>query len=200
MGFPKKWHPKKGDRVRLITDRAQTGTLNIKRAQGHLSPEGTQWYVEMDKGSPRAQWLWESDMEPEFALVYECPCGVEHLTPMNYYVTVRDGDNANRVGFLAGPFPDHATALSYVDAASKAAIDNNAWNHFHSYGTAGLPLTHRVPGLFNGKLGLDAEGRPIQPEAQAPARSLRKGAKAAQRGALAEQYGGERRVPLIRND
>lgn len=194
MAFTKKWHPKQGDRVRLITDHSQTGTLGVKQAQGHFSPEGTKWYVDMDRGSPnKAQWLWESDVEPEVRVVYECPCGVEHLTPMSYYVTVRDGDNAHRVGYLAGPFPDHATALSYVEPASKAAIDNSAWNHFHSYGTAGLPLTHRVPGIFNAKLGLDANGHPGHPETQPRARSGQKSGKAV-------QGGGPRRVPLIRND
>lgn len=183
----KKWSPKLGDRVRMVTDHTQTGVLTFKQAQGHFSPEGTKWYVDMDRGSPKAQWVYESDIEPEVTLVYECPCGIEHLTPMNYYVTVRDSDNGNRVGLLAGPFPDHATALEWVEPASRAAIENNAWNHFHSYGTAGLPLVHRTPGLFNAKLGLDANGMPAQAETQPPGRSLQEGTKAVRETASQRQ-------------
>lgn len=178
MGFAKKWRPRERDRIRMITDHKQVGTLITNSGP----KEDRLWYVEFDAGSPRSRWVHESDIEPEKRLVVECSCGVEHLTPMNYYVTVRDGDNANRMGLLAGPFKTHDEALAMVEPASKAAIDNNAWNHFHSYGTSGLPLTHATPGLFNAKLGLGVPDHRNQPETQPPARSLQKPPKARKGG------------------
>jgi hypothetical protein len=54
--------------------------------------------------------------------------------PGPYYVTVvRDGRG---VGFLAGPFDQHADALAMVEPARAAAYTVDPWTAFDAFGTA----------------------------------------------------------------
>ena len=73
--------------------------------------------------------------------------------PGNYYVTIRRGDH--QFLCLAGPFrDDHAKALSFVNKASKLAIDYDPETIWDGFGTARFPYEHDKPGFFNEALGL----------------------------------------------
>jgi hypothetical protein len=82
----------------------------------------------------------------------ECGCGGEHREGALYYVTCVDG---GRVGYVAGPFADHPSALAMVEPARKMALKVNQWSHFYAFGTCALPPEHpRKVGALNAQLGI----------------------------------------------
>lgn len=64
-----------------------------------------------------------------------CPCGAVHAVSEMFYVTVAD---AGKVGYLVGPFPDHAAALDKVDATRKVAERLDWRATFYAFGTTGV--------------------------------------------------------------
>jgi len=78
-----------------------------------------------------------------------------------YYVTVRDAD---RVGFLAGPYDTHDEALSRVDDAARRAREADAWADFYAFGTSRVkaPLALKRGGVTFGKM--DEEDAPAKPK------------------------------------
>lgn len=59
-----------------------------------------------------------------------------------YYVTIRD---ANRVGYLLGPYESHVDALNAVDHGRSLAERANAFACFHAFGTASIPRDAKQP-------------------------------------------------------
>lgn len=70
----------------------------------------------------------------------------------NYYVTVADG---GRVSPIVGPFKDnHQAALDLVDQARQVAQEVDPRAAFYAFGTARYPAEYDIPGMLNGKLGV----------------------------------------------
>ena len=67
--------------------------------------------------------------------------------PGDFYVTVV---NDKKVGYLSGPYPGHARALSDVTRVTKIArhLDNSPDSHFYSFGTARIDGGTHEPGLL----------------------------------------------------
>lgn len=57
--------------------------------------------------------------------------------PGNYYVAVRDG---RRLGWLLGPYCDHAAAIENVERGGRLARDADPFAAFYRVGTARVDL------------------------------------------------------------
>jgi hypothetical protein len=76
--------------------------------------------------------------------------------PGYYYASIRDPENPERFGLLAGPFKNHQEAIDIVRWAKDKAHEVNAWSDFMGFGTARLPEDFKDPpkGKLNDLLGI----------------------------------------------
>jgi hypothetical protein len=65
-----------------------------------------------------------------------------------HYVTMRRGGRPPRVAWLAGPYPDHESALRAVDSARRLACHLDPWAWFDAFGTTSLDPPVRT-GILN---------------------------------------------------
>lgn len=71
--------------------------------------------------------------------------------PGPYYVSALDGP---RTALVAGPFPTHAEALSWVDRARTAAGEVDPKAVWYAFGTCRIDdASYARPGVLNGYLG-----------------------------------------------
>jgi hypothetical protein len=74
--------------------------------------------------------------------------------PGNYYVSIvrNAGSPGQRLGLLAGPFPQHQTALDLVDRARGLAENVDPWAAFDAFGTVRMADDYTQPGVLNAQL------------------------------------------------
>lgn len=65
-----------------------------------------------------------------------------------YFVSVIDG---TRIGYLLGPYPDHATALENVELGRQLAEVNDLFACFYAYGTCSAPTGLIKKTVFGGR-------------------------------------------------
>lgn len=82
----------------------------------------------------------------------DCDCGEHHPDGAKYYVSCVSG---SRTALLAGPFANHADALSHVEPARAFAEKRDLWAHFYAFGTLAVAGDYNQPGVFNRELGIE---------------------------------------------
>jgi hypothetical protein len=86
--------------------------------------------------------------------------------PGNYYASVRDPENPDRLGFLLGPYKTHQEALDMVNPAQEMANKVNSWAAFYAFGTCRLPEDY--PNPPQGKLNDLLEAKDGEPSKETP--------------------------------
>ena len=62
-----------------------------------------------------------------------------------HWVTVRDPDDPERVGWLLGPYTTCVEAVRNIERGRALANQVNSWACFMGFGTASLPLDAKQP-------------------------------------------------------